>query len=74
MMLDLVSKLSQFGTKVLQKMLKTVRKYKKAVKISRFSLLFVGGATRNRTGDRGVADLCLTAWPWRHIWNADIIS
>ena len=24
-----------------------------------------GGATRNRTGDRGVADLCLTAWPWR---------
>ncbi len=24
---------------------------------------FVGGATRNRTGDRGVADLCLTAWP-----------
>ena len=23
----------------------------------------VGGATRNRTGDRGVADLCLTAWP-----------
>ena len=24
---------------------------------------FFGGATRNRTGDRGVADLCLTAWP-----------
>ena len=23
----------------------------------------VGGATRNRPGDRGVADLCLTAWP-----------
>ena len=27
--------------------------------------LFSGGATRNRTGDRGVADLCLTAWLWR---------
>ena len=26
---------------------------------------FFGGATRNRTGDRGVADLCLTAWLWR---------
>ena len=48
---DLVSKLSRFGTKVLQKMLKTVRKYKKAVKILRFSLLFVGGATQNRTGE-----------------------
>ena len=27
----------------------------------------VGGATRNRTGDKGFADPCLTAWPWRHI-------
>ena len=27
---------------------------------------FVGGATRNRTGDEGFADLCLTAWLWRH--------
>ncbi len=25
-----------------------------------------GGATRNRTGDKGFADLCLTAWLWRH--------
>ena len=25
-----------------------------------------GGATRNRTGDEGFADLCLTAWLWRH--------
>ena len=24
-----------------------------------------GGATRNRTGDEGFADLCLTAWLWR---------
>ena len=24
-----------------------------------------GGATRNRTGDKGFADPCLTAWPWR---------
>ena len=24
-----------------------------------------GGATRNRTGDKGFADLCLTAWLWR---------
>ena len=38
----------------------------------RCSFLF-GGATRNRTGDRGVADLCLTAWPWRHIFNALIV-
>ena len=26
-----------------------------------------GGATRNRTGDKGFADLCLTAWLWRRI-------
>ena len=26
-----------------------------------------GGATRNRTGDEGFADLCLTAWLWRHM-------
>ena len=26
-----------------------------------------GGATRNRTGDEGFADLCLTAWLWRRI-------
>ena len=26
---------------------------------------FFGGATRNRTGDEGFADLCLTAWLWR---------
>ncbi len=28
---------------------------------------FFGGATRNRTGDKGFADPCLTAWPWRRI-------
>ena len=28
---------------------------------------FFGGATRNRTGDEGVADLCLTAWLWRRM-------
>ena len=27
---------------------------------------FFGGATRNRTGDEGFADLCLTAWLWRN--------
>ena len=32
-----------------------------------------GGATRNRTGDRGVADLCLTAWPWRLIITGTLI-
>ncbi len=26
-----------------------------------------GGATRNRTGDEGFADLCLTAWLWRRM-------
>ena len=26
-----------------------------------------GGATRNRTGDEGFADPCLTAWLWRHM-------
>ena len=28
---------------------------------------FYGGATRNRTGDEGFADLCLTAWLWRQV-------
>ena len=32
-------------------------------------LSFFGGATQIRTGDRGVADLCLTTWPWRHIFS-----
>ena len=31
------------------------------------SAFVFGGATRNRTGDKGFADLCLTAWLWRHI-------
>ena len=39
----------------------TNKKKELTIKISSF----IGGATRNRTGDRGVADLCLTAWPWR---------
>ena len=26
-----------------------------------------GGATQNRTGGKGVADLCLTAWLWRRV-------
>ena len=30
-------------------------------------LSFFGGATQIRTGDRGVADLCLTTWPWRRM-------
>ena len=28
------------------------------------ALFFSGGTTRNRTGDEGFADLCLTAWLW----------
>ena len=29
-----------------------------------------GGDTRNRTGDKGFADLCLTAWLWcRTTWH-----
>ena len=38
-----------------------------------FSYCKYGGATRNRTGDKGFADPCLTAWPWRLIklTNAD---
>ena len=39
---------------------------------NRVPVLF-GGATRNRTGDRGVADLCLTAWPWRLIITGTLI-
>ena len=31
-----------------------------------FKRLILGGATRNRTGDEGFADRCLTAWLWRH--------
>ena len=34
-------------------------------------LSFFGGATQIRTGGRGVADLCLTTWPWRHIYLTD---
>ena len=33
------------------------------------TLLRCGGATRNRTGDEGFADLCLTAWLWRQFWS-----
>ena len=32
-----------------------------------------GGATRNRTGDKGFADLCLTAWLWRHMYFQDML-
>ncbi len=32
---------------------------------TRMGCCFFGGATRNRTGDEGFADPCLTAWPWR---------
>ncbi len=28
-----------------------------------------GGTTRNRTGDKGFAGLCLTAWLWCLIWS-----
>ena len=31
-----------------------------------------GGATQNRTGGEGFADLCLTAWLWRHIVKQEI--
>ena len=34
---------------------------------------FFGGATRNRTGDKGFADLCLTAWLWRRIQSLPIV-
>ena len=47
-------------------MLQSAGKTKKQPKSYDFDCS-LGGATRNRTGDRGVADLCLTAWPWRHI-------
>ena len=30
-------------------------------------LFLYKGATRNRTGDEGVADLCLTSWLWRRM-------
>ena len=35
-------------------------------KASKWMLSFFGGATRNRFGDKGFADLCLTAWLWRN--------
>ena len=41
-------------------------KKKKPLIFSNQRFLF-GGATRNRTGDKGFADLCLTAWLWRRI-------
>ena len=43
-------------------------KIKKALKLCKFKVLklfHTRGANQIRTGDRGVADLCLTAWPWR---------
>ena len=43
------------------------RRVKSTKKAACATFLF-GGATQNRTGDKGVADLCLTAWLWRHIW------
>ena len=39
----------------------------KAKDISYTQVTRYGGATRNRTGDKGFADLCLTAWLWRHL-------
>ena len=33
----------------------------------RVAMRSYGGATRNRTGDEGFADLCLTAWLWRRV-------
>ena len=32
-----------------------------------FREYLAGGATQNRTGGEGFADLCLTAWLWRHM-------
>ncbi len=37
----------------------------------RVAMRSYGGATRNRTGDEGFADLCLTAWLWRHPSKAE---
>ena len=34
---------------------------------------FFGGATQIWTGDRGVADLCLTTWLWHRFYNACIL-
>ncbi len=42
-------------------------------KRTRLGAFCVGGATRNRTGDEGFADLCLTAWLWRRIQYPPII-
>ena len=46
------------------------RKTKKALYLQCFS--FSGGATQNRTGGEGFADLCLTAWLWRRIIKQEI--
>ena len=40
-------------------------RYNKKASIGCF---FTGGTTRNRTGDEGFADLCLTAWLWCHTY------
>ncbi len=37
-------------------------------------LFLFGGATQNRTGGKGVADLCLTAWLWRRITALKAVS
>ena len=44
----------------------TSRDTKKPQNTKVFGACF-GGATRNRTGDEGFADPCLTAWLWRRM-------
>ena len=56
---------------IFEKVRKTAKNEENQRKSLVFSALSIktathGGATRNRTGDEGFADLCLTAWLWRH--------
>ena len=55
--------------------------YAKSMKMSREQtkktviwLSFYGGTTQTWTGDKGVADLCLTSWLWCHKINRKHIS
>ncbi len=36
--------------------------------LASFKTRRLGGANRNRTDDKGFADLCLTAWLWRRLF------
>ncbi len=65
-----VASINDIQNRVFEKARKTTKNAENQRKSLVFGLASIktaryGGATRNRTGDKGFADLCLTAWLWR---------